>query len=569
MRLFYDFAQRLFYGTFGGGNFSFPSLFRNDQEPLEIFLVEPSGSGGLSGPAFLEIPPAGYTFRVAIAQGEPNSAEYEQLCYTEDFEAFRPAATLTQVQSGTGTRNAIWRIRIPAEAYGGTFTVRSNAGVTTAPINKDASAATIKTALETIFGADNISVTRSTNVITIEWVGALSHTAILAPTIDDSGLTIPTGLRGILTLSTVELAAAFDAADTKTLNLRLEMEFTDSDGNRRTYAQNVQVSSDAITNAPELSEIAEFYTKVEADARYLVKAQNLSDLANIATARANLGLDPHAIVKSNLGAAVDPTVGDDSADGYAPGSVWVNNTANTVFICADAAVGAAVWINVTPAAAGAPLDSPAFTGVPTAPTAAAGTNTTQLATTAFVQAVKNALLNGAGGAYDTLKELQDLLVADESTAAALATTVASKAPLASPAFTGDPTAPTAATGDNDTSVATTAFVQREKGIAAQNLIAAAYTLVLADAGKHIYHSEATARTITIPANSAVAFPIGSMITIVNGPGAGVLTISITTDTLQRADGTAGTGNRTVAASSVVTLIKVDTTTWVIAGAIAS
>ena len=33
----------------------------------------------------------------------------------------------------------------------------------------------------------------------------------------------------------------------------------------------------------------------------------------------------------------------------------------------------------------APLASPAFTGTPTAPTAAPGTNTTQVATTAFVQ----------------------------------------------------------------------------------------------------------------------------------------------------------------------------------------
>lgn len=74
----------------------------------------------------------------------------------------------------------------------------------------------------------------------------------------------------------------------------------------------------------------------------------------------------------------------------------------------------------------APLASPTFTGVPAGPTATLGTNTTQLATTAFVQAMKDALLNGAGGAYDTLKELQDLLVADESTAATLATLVGTK-----------------------------------------------------------------------------------------------------------------------------------------------
>lgn len=43
-----------------------------------------------------------------------------------------------------------------------------------------------------------------------------------------------------------------------------------------------------------------------------------------------------------------------------------------------------------------------------------------------------------------------------------------KAPLASPALTGNPTAPTPAVGDNDTSIATTAFVQAE--IAAQTLI---------------------------------------------------------------------------------------------------
>ena len=69
------------------------------------------------------------------------------------------------------------------------------------------------------------------------------------------------------------------------------------------------------------------------------------------------------------------------------------------------------------------LTSPALTGTPTAPTAAAGTNTTQLATTAFVTAADNL-----------------------------------KANLASPTFTGTPAAPTAAAGTNTTQLATTAFV---------------------------------------------------------------------------------------------------------------
>ena len=72
----------------------------------------------------------------------------------------------------------------------------------------------------------------------------------------------------------------------------------------------------------------------------------------------------------------------------------------------------------------APLDSPTFTGVPAAPTAAVDTNTTQLATTAYV----------VGQGY---------------------------AKLASPALTGTPTAPTATAGTNTTQLATTAFVQQE------------------------------------------------------------------------------------------------------------
>jgi hypothetical protein len=84
----------------------------------------------------------------------------------------------------------------------------------------------------------------------------------------------------------------------------------------------------------------------------------------------------------------------------------------------------------------APLASPALTGVPTAPTAISSTNTTQVATTAYVKSVVSDLTNGAGAAYDTLKELQDLMVADDTASAALTTLVGTKAPIASPTFTG-------------------------------------------------------------------------------------------------------------------------------------
>ena len=96
----------------------------------------------------------------------------------------------------------------------------------------------------------------------------------------------------------------------------------------------------------------------------------------------------------------------------------------------------------------APLASPALTGVPTAPTAAAGTNTTQLATTAFVTSANTAQLANVAPLMDgtaavgtsTLLSRQDHVHPTDT----------SRAPLASPALTGTPTAPTAAAGTNST-----------------------------------------------------------------------------------------------------------------------
>lgn len=100
----------------------------------------------------------------------------------------------------------------------------------------------------------------------------------------------------------------------------------------------------------------------------------------------------------------------------------------------------------------------------------------------------------------------------------------------------------------------------------QNSESTAYTLVLADGGKQIYHPSAdtTARIWTIPANAAVAFPIGTAVTFVNDTGAGPITIAITTDTLVFA-GVGTTGSRTLAADGYATAVKIGPTRWQIAG----
>jgi hypothetical protein len=109
----------------------------------------------------------------------------------------------------------------------------------------------------------------------------------------------------------------------------------------------------------------------------------------------------------------------------------------------------------------AAIASPTFTGVPSAPTAAPGTNTTQLANTAFVVAAINALIAAAPGALDTLDELAAALGDDANFASTITTLLALKAPLASPTFTGTPAAPTAPLGTNTTQLATMAAVQQE------------------------------------------------------------------------------------------------------------
>ncbi|MCZ2870680.1 phage tail protein, partial [Escherichia coli] len=107
----------------------------------------------------------------------------------------------------------------------------------------------------------------------------------------------------------------------------------------------------------------------------------------------------------------------------------------------------------------APKASPTFTGTPKAPTPAAGNNTTQLATTEFVQAALKAVINGAPATLDTLKEIAAAINNDPKFSTTINNALALKAPLSSPALTGTPTAPTAAQSVNNTQIATTAFVK--------------------------------------------------------------------------------------------------------------
>jgi len=102
--------------------------------------------------------------------------------------------------------------------------------------------------------------------------------------------------------------------------------------------------------------------------------------------------------------------------------------------------------------------------------------------------------------------------------------------------------------------ATTASTAASVGYMGLPQSATTTTLVIGDAGKHIYVNT-SGQTLTIPAATSVAYPIGTTITFIAGPSASTVTIAITTDTMYLV-GTGTTGSRTLAAHGMATAVKV-------------
>ncbi|MDP3815484.1 hypothetical protein [Pseudomonas sp.] len=156
----------------------------------------------------------------------------------------------------------------------------------------------------------------------------------------------------------------------------------------------------------------------------------------------------------------------------------------------------------------APIASPIFTGVPAGPTAAAGTNTTQLATTAFVTTADNLKAPLASPALTGIPTAPTAAASTNTTQLATTAFVTAadnlKAPLASPALTGIPTAPTAAGGTNTTQVASCQFVNEAvSGRLAKSSTGGTLTLTADEAGMAIlYFSGAltSALSVIVPAS---------------------------------------------------------------------
>lgn len=265
---------------------------------------------------------------------------------------------------------------------------------------------------------------------------------------------------------------------------------------------------------------------------------------------------------SNFTATAAPAVTDDLDLGYGTGSLWLDATGNATYICESAANGAAVWHGLGGAVADGAITlakmadlaqdqfivrTTASTGVPQTATVTAAartvlddTSTAAMLTTLGAQPVDADLTTIAGltATTDNFLQAKSSAWASRTVAQVLTDLQGTGADVDAAGFRGLP----------------------------QNSQSAAYTTVLADAGKHLYHpgADTTARTFTIDSNANVAYEIGTTLTFVNDTSAGVITIAITSDTLVLA-GAGTTGSRTLAANGIATAIKMTSTRWMING----
>ncbi len=94
----------------------------------------------------------------------------------------------------------------------------------------------------------------------------------------------------------------------------------------------------------------------------------------------------------------------------------------------------------------------------------------------------------------------------------------------------------------------------------QNVQSGNYTLVLGDAGKHIYSANTGAQTITIPTNASVAFPIGTVITIVN-KGTNSILLSVAGVSVFNNGNASAFPNPLVPPANSVQILKTGTNSW--------
>ena len=266
-------------------------------------------------------------------------------------------------------------------------------------------------------------------------------------------------LGGVPIATTLDVAASVTSFNMRTGPVQLWLEDILCAGGAPIFSPRFQGNPRAMTPCPESN------------------STRLATTAYVTTAFANATLDFAPLDSPNFtGYPTAPTAATGASDGQIATTAFVMNAV------ADSVTGVASFNGRTgivtltggdiTGAGGALTVSPVFTGTPQGPTAAPGTTSTQLATTAFVM---NAL-GGVGVETFNGRAGNVVLTTGDITGAG-------GAPIASAALTGVPTAPTAAPATSTTQIATTAFVMNQLatgGVTSFNTRTGAITLLASD-----------------------------------------------------------------------------------------
>ena len=204
------------------------------------------------------------------------------------------------------------------------------------------------------------------------------------------------------------------------------------------FVSNKNATGDGNTNSGEIYVIEPLVTRTFSDDAAFTGAVTIGGAAPLALTDLSVGAEnpadgDGAIAYDNSTGVftyTPPAIsgGVDTASVEAAGALMDSELTN---IAAVKALDQGVATTASPTFAGLTLS-----GVPTAPTAAAGTNTTQIATTEFTTTALANLVDTAPATLDTLNELAAALGDDPNFATAITNSIALKAPLISPSFTG-------------------------------------------------------------------------------------------------------------------------------------
>ena len=319
-------------------------------------------------------------------------------------------------------------------------------------------------------------------------------------------------------------------------------------------------------------------------------AADVTDAANVATAGAVMdsdisagegflrktGAGAYEAVKTNLAAAVAPGVSDDSASGYAVGSRWIDTTADKEYVCLDAGVGVAVWTETT--GGGSMSDA----AIKTAYENNANTNEyddaeqTKLAgieTGATTDQTNAEIRTAVEAATDSnvftdadhtkLNAIEASATADQTNGEIETAYNAQVAKVSGGEITAGTEVAVRRYSPADV-VAIVGAHETSGGSAVNSQVGTAYTLALTDANDVVEMNNAAANVLTIPTNAAVAFAVGTVISI-SMTGAGVTTI--TADTGVTLNGTSGGSEAMANIYDGVSIYKRATDIWIIQGAI--